>query len=359
MKVGLAGLPKHTTGTRRSTELRSVVDHSAVVAAVDVAIKGKSWLKCRPIGVGAFAGQVTMPNNDFASLVDTNDEWIGKRTGIRKRRLIKEGSSLRELAKEAGRDALLNAGITAADIDLVIVATSSPDDLFGDAAAVAHSIGATAAAAFDLTAACSGFLYGLVTGSQFIETGAYKKVLVIGADALSRFLDWEDRGTCILFGDGAGAMVLEAVENKEDSGLLGFALRSDGGGSCTLQVPFQHNFQALKNDAKTVVDRGTYGKMSMNGPEVYKFAVSEVRERASQHRRRVVVFSICCFDPVRVGAPGGSGGAAECGSQDHPRGLVAAAPGEHTHHGARQQGVGHPHGQGAAQHRRVWQYLSR
>jgi 3-oxoacyl-[acyl-carrier-protein] synthase-3 len=350
MKVGLAGLPKHTTGTRRSTELRSVVDHSAVVAAVDVAIKGKSWLKCRPIGVGAFAGQVTMPNNDFASLVDTNDEWIGKRTGIRKRRLIKEGSSLRELAKEAGRDALLNAGITAADIDLVIVATSSPDDLFGDAAAVAHSIGATAAAAFDLTAACSGFLYGLVTGSQFIETGAYKKVLVIGADALSRFLDWEDRGTCILFGDGAGAMVLEAVENKEDSGLLGFALRSDGGGSCTLQVPFQHNFQALKNDAKTVVDRGTYGKMSMNGPEVYKFAVSEVRECAPQHRRRVVVFSIRCFDPVRVGAPGGSGGAAECGSQDHPRGLAAAAPGEHPHHGARQQGAGHPNGQGPAQH---------
>lgn len=244
--------------------------------AIKRAQTGRSWVKCKPLGVGSFAGHNTMLNDDFVSLVDTNDEWIGKRTGIRKRRLIKQGTSLRDIAKEAALDALKSAKVNAIDIDLVIVATSSPDDLFGDAAAVANMIGATKAAAFDLTAACSGFLYGLVTGSQFMESGAYKKVLVIGADALTRFLDWDDRGTCILFGDGAGAMVLEATDKKEDSGLLGFALRSDGGGSCTLQVPFKQNFQELKNDAKTVVDQGSYGKMTMNGPEVYKFAVNEV-----------------------------------------------------------------------------------
>lgn len=264
--------------SRHDTWLAAISD-TGVDTAMKSSAKGKSWLKCRPTGVGGFAGENLMHNDDFVSLVDTNDEWIGKRTGIRKRRLIKEGSSLRGLAKEAAEDALRNAGVAAKDIDLVIVATSSPDDLFGDAAAVARSIGASAAAAFDLTAACSGFLYGLVTGSQFIESGAYKKVLVIGADALTRFLDWEDRGTCILFGDGAGAMVLEAVDQPQESGLLGFALRSDGDGSCTLQVPFKPNFQALRNDAKTVVDQGAYGKMLMNGPEVYKFAVSEVSWR--------------------------------------------------------------------------------
>jgi 3-oxoacyl-[acyl-carrier-protein] synthase-3 len=179
---------------------------------------GKSWIKSKPIGVGAFAGQEVMNNEAFVSLVDTNDAWISKRTGIRNRHMLSSTSSLREIASKSAVEALESAGVSANDIDLVILATSSPDDLFGDAASVASAIGAKKAAAFDLTAACSGFLFGVVTASQFLNSGAYKKVLVIGADALTRFIDWTDRGTCILFGDGAGAVVLEATESVEDAG---------------------------------------------------------------------------------------------------------------------------------------------
>jgi 3-oxoacyl-[acyl-carrier-protein] synthase-3 len=164
-------------------------------------------LNVRPIGIGACAGQNVMPNEVFETLVDTNDAWISKRTGIRSRHVLQAGSSLRDIAIHSAKEALSNSQVSALDIDLVIVATSSPDDLFGDAPSVATAIGAHNAAAFDLTAACSGFLFGLVTASQFIETGAYKRALLVGADALTRFLDWSDRGTCILFGDGAGAMV--------------------------------------------------------------------------------------------------------------------------------------------------------
>lgn len=199
--------------------------------------------------------------------------------------LLSIGSTLREIAIESAKQCLTNANTDAMDIDLVIVATSTPDDLFGDAAYIANEIGATKAAAFDLTAACSGFVYGLVTASQFLHSGAYKKVLVVGADALTRFLDWEDRGTCILFGDGSGAMVVEATDNEDDSGVLGFALHSDGERGCNLALPFESKFEALPNDAGNIVDKGAYGKMTMNGAEVYKFAVSEVPEVISEALR--------------------------------------------------------------------------
>ncbi len=155
---------------------------------------GRSWVHCRLIGVGACAGQLTMPNFYFENLVNTSDAWIAKRTGISNRHIIAPGSSLRDLAKISALEALQSAGVAAADIDLVIVATSSPDDLFGDAAAVAASIGATSAVGFDLTAACSGFVFGLVTAGQFLQTGAYHRALVVGADALTRHVDWSDRG---------------------------------------------------------------------------------------------------------------------------------------------------------------------
>lgn len=244
--------------------------------ARQIAQPGKSWLRCRAIGVGACAGQGVMPNDAFASLVDTNDAWIGKRTGIRRRHILSAGVGLREIAVTSAKESLINANVSPLDIDLVIVATSSPDDLFGDAASIASAIGASNAAAFDLTAACSGFLYSIVTASQFMHSGAYKKVLVIGADALTRFLDWSDRGTCILFGDGAGAMVLEATDSVEESGLLGFALHSDGGRYSNLKLAFESKPTELKNEEKNVVDTGSYGKLTMNGAEVYKFAVNEV-----------------------------------------------------------------------------------
>jgi 3-oxoacyl-[acyl-carrier-protein] synthase-3 len=240
---------------------------------------GKSWLKCRPIGIGGCAGQLVMPNSAFESLVDTNDAWISKRTGIRNRHVIQPGASLRSIAIESAQAALVDSGVNAIDIDLVIVATSSPDDLFGDAASVATAIGATKAAAFDLTAACSGFVFALVTASQFMHSGAYKKVLVVGADALTRHMDWKDRGTCILFGDGSGAMVMEATESEEESGLLGFSLHSDGERYPNLKLSYQSEFTELDNPEKSVVDSGNYGKLTMVGPEVYKFAVNEVFQR--------------------------------------------------------------------------------
>lgn len=249
---------------------------TSISEALKQAKPGKSWYKCRPIGIGGMAGENRVSNQAFQSLVDTNDEWITKRTGIRNRHIINKDSSLRNLAITAASDAVKQSNINPADIDLVIVATSSPDDLFGDAASVAMGIGATNAASFDLTAACSGFLYGIVTGSQFLQSGAYKKVLIVGADALSRFLDWKDRSTCILFGDGAGAIILEATDKVEDSGFLGFSLHSDGLGYCNLDLKFVDNYIELPNDEKTIVNKGSYGNLKMNGAEVYKFAVNEV-----------------------------------------------------------------------------------
>eukprot|EP01036_Dinobryon_divergens_P030592 gene30592-39861_t len=259
-----------------SDEATSEASKTLPHVAIENSVKGKSWLRCKPIGVGACGGQEVISNDAFASLVDTSDAWISKRTGIRKRHVIKTGSSLREIAVESARAALADSGVVASDIDLVIVATSSPDDLFGDAASVASAIGAHKAAAFDVTAACSGFLFGVVTASQFMHSGAYKKVLVIGADALTRFLDWTDRGTCILFGDGAGAIVMEATDSTEESGVLGFALHSDGERYCNLRLAYSPDFKELPNTEKSVVDQGGYGKLTMNGAEVYKFAVNEV-----------------------------------------------------------------------------------
>jgi len=245
-------------------------------AAKQKAVPGKSFMKCRLISVGAKAGEQIVPNDDFVSLVDTSDTWISKRTGIRRRHIMGQNERLRDLASSSSVDALAQSGLDPKDLGLVIVATSSPDDMFGDAVSIAYSIGATNAAAFDITAACSGFLYGIITASQFLHAGTYKKVLVVGADALSRFTDWSDRGTCILFGDGAGAVVMEATETDEESGLLGFALACEGAGFCNLKLAFDSNITELDNDAKTIVDQGSYGKITMNGAEVYKFAVSEV-----------------------------------------------------------------------------------
>eukprot|EP01038_Epipyxis_sp_PR26KG_P009188 gene9188-12392_t len=271
---------------RRSIDLRMNVNDNAELSVVKTsfpvaqakALVGKSWLRCKTIGVGACPGQNEMSNNVFETLVDTNDAWISKRTGIRKRKILTPGTSLRDIAVVSAKEALESSGVNPIDIDLVIVATSSPDDLFGDAASVASAIGASKAAAFDVTAACSGFVFGLVTASQFIHTGAYKKVLVVGADALTRFIDWSDRGTCILFGDGAGAIVMEASNDVNDSGLLGFALHSDGDRYANLKLKYNPNFIELGNNEKSVIDNGSYGKLTMNGAEVYKFAVNEVPE---------------------------------------------------------------------------------
>ena len=156
-------------------------------------------------------------------------------------------------------------------------AHSTPDDLFGDAPAIAKAIGATNAVAFDLTAACSGFLFATVTASQFLHNGAFKNAVVVGGDAMSRWVDWDDRNTCILFGDGAGAMVLQGVDDEQKSGLLGFEMHSDGKDSEKLQLPYSGSSRTLATGGEGhAVTTGAYAPITMNGRDVYKFATREV-----------------------------------------------------------------------------------
>ena len=189
-------------------------------------------------GVGMELPAQSLTNDDLASLVDTNDEWIRTRTGIGKRHVISGDESLTSLASGAAKKALTMANADAEDVDVIIPATSSPDDAFGSACTVQAEIGATGALAYDLTAACSGFVVGMVNAVHFLRGGEYQHVLVIGADALSRYVDWRDRGTCILFGDGAGACVLSKTDDPNDCCLLGFDMHSDGTGNGNLTAAF-------------------------------------------------------------------------------------------------------------------------
>lgn len=224
-------------------------------------------------GSGSATPDVTLTNDQLSQIVETSDEWITSRTGIRARHLADAKVSLSAIAAEASKGAIAMAGITPSDLDLIILATSTPDDLFGSASQVQALLGASQAVAFDLTAACSGFVFGLVTASQFIRTGVYKNVLLIGADILSRWLNWSDRGTCVLFGDGAGAVVLQA--NQSDR-LLGFELRSDGTQNKCLQLAYNPQHQELVNTVE--VGQGNFQPITMNGKEVYRFAVQKVPE---------------------------------------------------------------------------------
>ena len=191
-------------------------------------------MKCRPIGIGSAVPHTIITNQDLEKVVETNDEWIQTRTGIAQRHVLVDGEDLRQLAVRAGQNALDMAGVTAADLDLVICCTSTPDDMFGAAPRIAADLGCpTTTVAFDLTAACSGFMFGIATAGQFLSNSGNQKCLVIGADALSRWVDWDDRNTCILFGDGAGAMVLES---SDEAGVLGYAAHSNGNGWCDLQL---------------------------------------------------------------------------------------------------------------------------
>lgn len=218
----------------------------------------------RFIGSGSAVPERVLTNLDLAQMVDTTDEWIASRTGIRERHIADgEKDSVANLAAQAGLKAIAAAGLTPQDIDLIILSTSSSDDLFGTAGRVQKILGAERAVSFDLVAACSGFVFGLVTASQYIRTGVYKNVLLIGADVLSRWVDWQDRRTCILFGDGAGAAVLQATSSQNNN-LLGFEMRSDGKGNDLLNINYS--------------GRSTFEPITMNGQEVYRFAVRRVPE---------------------------------------------------------------------------------
>ncbi|WP_427161170.1 beta-ketoacyl-ACP synthase III [Aliinostoc sp. HNIBRCY26] len=224
-------------------------------------------------GSGSAVPVTSLHNQELTQLVDTSDEWIATRTGIRQRRLANSTESLTTLATTASQQAIAAAGITPADLDLILLATSTPDDLFGSACRVQAELGASQAVAFDLTAACSGFVFGLVTAAQYIRTGVYRNVLLIGADILSRWVDWQDRRTCVLFGDGAGAVVLQANDGDR---LLGFALKSDGTQNHYLNLAYQGNSQEIIPGVN--ITQGNYQPITMNGKEVYRFAAQKVPE---------------------------------------------------------------------------------
>jgi 3-oxoacyl-[acyl-carrier-protein] synthase-3 len=213
-------------------------------------------------GLGAYAPKRVLTNDELSTLVDTSDEWIMERTGIRERRIAAPEQALTDLALPAARAALAQAGVEARDIDLLLCATVTPDMMFPTSSALlADTLGASDAAAYDLLAGCTGFMYALVQAYGMMAAGLSERALVVGGDVLSRILDWTDRSTLVLFGDGAGAVVLEKVES---GGFLGFELGADGGGGIHLSLP--------GSGSRRIDDASANGFVHMNGREVFKFA---------------------------------------------------------------------------------------
>ncbi len=222
-------------------------------------------------GCGAYLPEKVVTNAELAARVDTSDEWIVERTGIRERHIAADGELTSDLGIAAAKRALEAAGIDGQDIDLIILATSTADNTFpATAVTIQAALGATHGAAFDIQAVCSGFVYALSTADNFLKSGQHKRALVIGAETFSRILDWEDRTTCVLFGDGAGAVVLEAQRvtpgKGEDRGIIGSVLRSDGRYKNMLYV------DGGPSSSKQV------GHLRMQGREVFRFAVGAIAE---------------------------------------------------------------------------------
>jgi 3-oxoacyl-[acyl-carrier-protein] synthase III len=217
-------------------------------------------------GIGAYAPDRVMTNDDLSKMMDTSDEWIVERTGIRERRIAADDQALSDLALPAARAALQQAGAAGSEVDLIIVATVTPDMAFPSASAIlADELGAGDAGAYDLSAGCTGFMYALAQGYGMVAAGLARRALIVGGDVLSRILDWHDRGTAVLFGDGAGAVVLERVS---EGGFLGFELGADGSGGPQLYLPAGGS-RAPASET-TVAERQHF--VQMNGREVFKFA---------------------------------------------------------------------------------------
>lgn len=220
------------------------------------------------LGTGFYVPEKIMTNADLEKIVETSDEWIVERTGIKERRIAEDNQPMSDLAIRAAENALHDAGVSAEELDLIIVATLTSDRIIPSTACmIQNRLGAKKAAAFDLSAACSGFAYAASVAAQFIETGAYKKALVIGAETLSKYINWEDRNTCVLFGDGAGAAVLGQVE--DGYGILSFDLGSDGSGGDAIQIPSSGSLMPVSKES---IDQ-RLNLIHMNGRDVFKFAV--------------------------------------------------------------------------------------
>lgn len=229
-----------------------------------------SVIRSAVTGVGSYLPETVVTNADLADVVDTSDEWIRERTGIRQRRRARPDQPTSDLAVEAARRALEAAGRSPADVDLIVVATTTPDMTFpATAAIVQRKLGAPVCAAFDVQAVCTGFVYAVSVADGFVARGHAKCALVIGAEEMTRLMDWTDRSTCVLFGDGAGAVVLEPVEGQgtpADRGILGFSLRSDGTKTDLLYVD---------GGPSTT---GTVGRLRMAGNQVFRHAVVNIAE---------------------------------------------------------------------------------
>lgn len=219
----------------------------------------------RIIGTGSYLPEKVVTNDDLAKIVETSDEWIRERTGIRQRHMAVEGQTTGDLAFEAATRALAAAGVKPEELDLIVLGTTTPDIIFPSTACLLqHRLGANGCAAFDVNAACSGFIYALGVADKFIKSGAAKKALVVGAETLTRMLDWNDRGTCVLFGDGAGAVVLTA---DDETGILSTHLHADGGYKHLLYNPVGVSSGFKQEEPNCGV------RVLMTGNEVFKVAV--------------------------------------------------------------------------------------
>jgi len=237
----------------------------------------KSTYRAGITGLGVAVPDKVLTNLDLQQMVDTSDEWIRTRTGIKERRIADPEQAASDLAVDAAREALKDAGLRPENVDLIIVATNTPDMLMpATACLVQDRLGAANAGAFDLLAGCTGFLYALSVGHQYIASGTFKTVLVIGAETLSKIINWKDRNTCVLFGDGAGAAVLERV--PDNRGILSTRLGSDGSGGKHLKVPAGGS--RLPASEATIQENLHY--VTMNGREVFRFAVRAMGEGAME-----------------------------------------------------------------------------
>ncbi len=244
-------------------------------------------------GIGFYVPEKVLTNRDLEKIVETSDEWIRTRTGIQERRIAEKGQGTSDLSARAAWMALKNAGMKPEDIELLIVATTTPDmPLPSSACFVQEKIGAKNAVAFDLAAACAGFIYGLVTAEQFIKNKTYKNVLVVGADLISSYIDWSDRSTCILFGDGAGAAVVTEVSS---GGILGSVLGSDGHYADLLKICAGGS--KLPASEETVKSKGHY--LQMSGSEVFKLAVRSMTDCVTKalSKAGVTLEEVKCFIP--------------------------------------------------------------
>lgn len=234
-------------------------------------------LRARISGIGSAVPERILTNSELERMVDTSDEWIVTRSGIKERHIVDDEIASSDLATKAAKRAIEFAGITPSDIDLIIVATVTPDKLFPSTATIVQTnLGISGCPAFDISAACTGFIYGLTVAESFIKSGKYKTILVIGVEILTKFTDWNDRGTCVLFGDGAGAAIVTPTESEE--GILGSYLSADGSLGHLLELPAGGSRMPITHD---VLDANLH-TIKMAGSEVFKSAVKSMDEAADK-----------------------------------------------------------------------------